>query len=289
MQNSTHSEKSKRSFLHCFLFSVHCSFRNYLALARLSWSNGLVYRLNFLMWRVRLILGLLTAYFLWKAVFTNQQTMFGYSESAMITYILVASLLQSLILATRSIDLAGIINSGDLSNILIKPISNFWYWLFRDIADKILNLVFASAELTLLFILLRPPIVLPPLSHLILLILLILPLSTFLYYLINYLFGLLGFWTPEVWAPRFLLFVILQFVAGSLFPLDVLPLSIQEIVSFTPFPYLIFFPTQLYLGKLAEPQIITGIMASLFWIGILTFIVKITWTKGLKAYGAEGK
>ena len=288
MQNSTHSEKSKRSFLHCFLFSVHCSFRKYLALARLSWSNGLVYRLNFLMWRVRLILGLLTAYFLWKAVFTNQQTIFGYSESAMITYILVASLLQSLILATRSIDLAGIINSGDLSNILVKPISNFWYWLSRDIADKILNLVFAAAELTILFVLLRPPISLPTIQNFIFLVPVVL-FCTFLYFLINYLFGLLGFWTPEVWAPRFLLLVILQFVAGSLFPLDVLPLSIQKIVSWTPFPYLIFFPTQLYLGKLAGPQIITGIIAALFWIGILTFIVKITWNNGLKVYGSEGR
>lgn len=263
--------------------------RKYFTLARLSWSNGLVYRLNFLMWRVRLILGLLTAYFLWKAVFTNQQTIFGYSESAMITYILVASLLQSLVLATRSIDLAGIINSGDLSNILTKPINNFWYWFSRDAADKILNIVFAAAELSILYFLLRPPLILPPLIPLILLILLILPLSTFLYYLINYLFGLLGFWTPEVWAPRFLLFVILQFIAGSLFPLDVLPLSIQKIASFTPFPYLIFFPTQLYLGKVAGPEVTTGILASLFWIIIFTLIVKITWIKGLKNYGAEGK
>lgn len=263
--------------------------RKYFTLARVSWSNGLVYRLNFLMWRVRLILGLLTAYFLWKAVFANQQTIFGYSESAMITYILVASLLQSLVLSTRSIDLAGIINSGDLSNILVKPINNFWYWFSRDAADKILNIVFAAAELSILYFLLRPPLVLPPLVPLILLILLVLPLSTFLYYLINYLFGLLGFWTPEVWAPRFLLFVILQFVAGSLFPLDVLPLSIQKIASFTPFPYLIFFPTQLYLGKVAQPELITGIAASLFWIGIFTLLVKITWNRGLKAYGAEGR
>ena len=262
--------------------------KKYLQLAKVSWSNGLVYRLNFLMWRVRLILGLLTAYFLWKAVFSGRDTLFGYSESAMITYILVASLLQSLVLATRSIDLAGIINSGDLSNILVKPISNFWYWLSRDLADKILNLVFAAAELSILYLLLRPTIVFPPVL-LVLPLLLVLLLSTFLYYLINYLFGLLGFWTPEVWAPRFLLFVILQFVAGSLFPLDVLPMSIQNIVYFTPFPYLIFFPTQLYLGKLTEPAILTGIIASLFWIGILTFIVKITWTKGLKVYGSEGR
>lgn len=260
----------------------------YFQLIKISWENGLVYRLNFLMWRVRLILGLLTAYFLWKAVFTNQQTIFGYSESAMITYILVASLLQSLVLATRSIDLAGIINSGDLSNILAKPISNFWYWFSRDAADKILNLVFAAAELSILYLLLRPPLVFPPML-LVLLVLPVLLLSTFLYYLINYLFGLLGFWTPEVWAPRFLLFVILQFVAGSLFPLDVLPQSIQKIVSFTPFPYLIFFPTQLYLGKLAGTTITSGILASLFWIVIFTLIVEITWNKGLKNYGAEGR
>lgn len=263
--------------------------RKYIILARLSWSNGFVYRLNFIMWRVRQVLSLLTAYFLWQAVFQNQTKVFGYSSSQMLTYIMIAGLLQAVILSSRSIDLAGVINSGDLSNILIQPISNFWYWFSRDVADKILNIIFSIGELALLYFILRPPLFFPLVLPVILVLSVVLFLSTFLYYLINYLFGLLGFWTPQTWGARFVLFVVLQFVAGNMFPLDVLPAALLRVLNLTPFPYLIYFPTQVYLGRLSFPQIGSGLIATALWIVSFSVIVKLAWKRGLARYNAEGR
>lgn len=263
--------------------------KKYLTLTKISWENGLTYRLNFLMWRVRQVLSLLTAYFLWHAVFsTGHQQLFGYTESRMLTYIFVAGFLQAVVLASRAIDLAAVINSGDLSNILIRPISNFWYWISQDIADKSLNILFSLGELLLLFLFLRPSIIFPALSGLILFVPVVL-FSTFLYFLVNYLFGLLGFWTPDVWAPRFLLLVVLQFIAGSLFPLDVLPQAVQSMLSWTPFPYLIFFPTQVFLGQINVEVVLRGVGITLLWIGIFWLIVKFAWRKGLHLYSSEGR
>lgn len=241
------------------------------------------------MWRVRQVLSLLTAYFLWRAVFSSgHQQLFGYTESRMLTYIFVAGLLQAIVLASRAIDLASAINSGDLSNILIRPIKNFWYWVSEDIADKSLNILFSLGELIILFLLLRPTIVFPALLSLSLFIPVVLS-STFLYFLINYLFGLLGFWTSDVWAPRFLLLVVLQFTAGSLFPIDVLPHAVQTILAWTPFPYLVFFPTQVFLGQIHVDMIIRGIEITLLWIGIFRIIVELMWRKGLHLYSSEGR
>lgn len=263
--------------------------KKYLILARISWQQGLVYRLNFLMWRVRQVLSLLTAYFLWKAIFsTGQRGLFGYTEETMMTYIFVAAFVQTVVLSVRSIDLAGVITSGDLSNILIRPISNFWYWASRDMADKLLNLLFSIGELVFLFFLLKPSFVFPPLVLLVPLVLLIL-LSVFLYTLVNYLFGLIGFWSPDVWAPRFFLFMLLQFTAGTLFPLDILPLVVQKILSFTPFPSLIFVPTQVFLGRLAPAAIFQSSIISLSWLLIFAVIVHIVWRRGLRRYAAEGR
>ena len=289
MQNLIHLEKSKRNFLHCFLFSVHCSFRKYFVLARLSWSNGFVYRLNFIMWRVRLVLTLLTSYFLWQAVFRGRVEIFGYNQNQMLSYIMLAAVLQSAVLASRSIDLAGVINSGELSNIIIRPISNLWYWLSRDMADKALNLIFSAVEIFLLIVLLRPPLVWPDFSHAVLSLLIILPLSTLLYYFINYLFGMFGFWTPEVWAPRFMLMVVLQFLAGLLFPLDVLPQTIQNLAMWTPFPYLVYFPVQVMLAKVSWIEAWQGISATVVWMIIFGAAVEVVWRKGLRVYGAEGR
>ena len=263
--------------------------KKYLALVRLSWSNGFVYRLNFLMWRVRLVLTLLTSYFLWQAVFNGRTEIFGYSQNQMLSYIMLAAVLQSVVLASRSIDLAGVINSGELSNIIIRPISNLWYWLSRDAADKALNLIFSAVEIFLLVVLLRPPLAWPDPSYSAISLLLILPLSTLLYYFINYLFGLTGFWTNEVWAPRFLLMVVLQFLAGLMFPLDVLPQKIQSLAMWTPFPYLVYFPAQVILGKTGNMGIINGLAATAVWTIIFGILVEMVWRKGLRVYGAEGR
>lgn len=241
------------------------------------------------MWRVRLVLSLVTAYFLWTAVFGQHQELFGYTRDKMLAYIFISWVIQSLVLSSRSIDLAGIINSGDLSNILIKPLSNLKYWFFRDIADKALNLLFSAGELAVLFLILRPAIEWPSLVNLGILAIFVLPLATILYYFINYLFGLFGFWTPQVWAPRFLLFVILQFVAGSLFPLDVLPVGLQRVLDWTPFPYLIYFPTQVFLERIGEIGIIKGIVVTAVWMAIFYLIVKLVWKKGILIYSAEGR
>lgn len=241
------------------------------------------------MWRARQVLSLLTAYFLWRAVFSaGHHELFGYTESQMLTYIFIAGFLQAVVLASRVIDLAGVINSGDLSNILIRPMSNFWYWVSEDAADKALNILFSLGELTLLFLFLRPVIIFPALSS-IPLFLLVLLFSTFLYFLINYLFSLSGFWTPDIWAPRFLLVVLLNFVAGSLFPLDVLPSAVQRILSWTPFPYLVFFPTKVFLGQIGVETIMRGTGITLLWIGIFWFIVHVVWKNGLNIYSSEGK
>ena len=263
--------------------------KKYITLAKISWTNGFAYRLNFAMWRVRQILSLLTAYFLWKAIFSiSHKGIFGYSESMMMAYIFVSAFVQTVVLSVRSIDLAGVINSGELSNILVRPVSNFWYWISRDAADKILNSLFSLGELALLFFLLKPTFIFPP-GLFVLLMIPALFLAAFLYYLISYFFSLLGFWTPDVWAPRFFLFILLQFTAGTLFPLDVLPQYIQRIISWTPFPSLVYIPSQIFLMRYSVAGITGNLAIGCLWVLIFLAIVRLTWIKGLRRYSSEGR
>ena len=202
---------------------------------------------------------------------------------------MLAAVLQSVVLASRSIDLASGYQLGELSNIIIRPISNLWYWLSRDAADKALNLIFSAVEIFCwLFYYVRhwPGLTLP---HSAISLLLILPLSTLLYYFINYLFGLTGFWTNEVWAPRFLLMVVLQFLAGLMFPLDVLPQKSRVWPCGRLFRIWFIFLAQVILGKTGNMGIINGLAATAVWTIIFGILVEMVWRKGLRVYGAEGR
>lgn len=267
--------------------------KKYLQIIKTTWQEYSVYRLNFIMWRIRNIFSILIIYFLWLAIFSENNNLFGYDKTKMVTYILGISLMQAIIFASRTIDVGGEIAEGNLTNYLLRPFNFIKWWFTKDLADKVLNLIFSVCELAVLFFILRPVIFIQQNAANLSFFLLAIVLSTILYFFINFFLGIISFWTPEswggVWAPRFIFMVILQFLSGSFFPLDILPQKIFFILSLTPFPYLLYFPLKVYLGGIGIGQIILGVGVTLFWTVIWYFIVKKTWTAGLKVYGAEGR
>ncbi len=249
----------------------------------------MTYRLNFIMWRLRVILRLLIVYFLWQAVFGARQELFGYSREQMLTYVLFTPLITSLITGSRSMDIGNEINQGDLSNHLLRPISYFRYWWTKDLADKAINLIFSIFELLILFLLLRPQIFLQTDLSVWLLFLLSIIFSTFLYFYLNVILAFVAFWTPDYWGPRFLVFMMQEFLTGGIFPLDILPKNIFSIILLTPFPYLTFFPLAIYLGKSEGLFQFGGLLISLVWAVILYKVMILIWQKGLKTYTADGR
>lgn len=263
--------------------------RPYLVVVRNTWEETLAYRLNFVMWRVRTVLQLLTVYFLWLAIMPSQGTLLGYTKSLMLTYILGTSLFSSIILSTRSHEIGDQINKGDLSNFLIRPINYFLYWFARDLGDKGMNIMFSILELTILFFLLRPPLFVQ--ANLIFFIFMIFSmfLALILYFLFNILLGLLGFWSPETWAPRFIFMIVIGFFAGGLFPLDILPKTLFSVFQLLPFAYLLYFPLKIYLGQLSFGEIFFGLAISLLWIMLIYQLVNFIWRRGLRLYTAQGR
>jgi ABC-2 type transport system permease protein len=103
------------------------------------------------------------------------------------------------------------------------------------------------------------------------------------------IFGFMGFWTQDVWAPQFLSFVIMEFLAGSIFPLDILPKALFLISKSLPFYYFMYFPLGVYLGKIAGWDLVTGFAGVFLWIGIFVLAVRLMWRRGLRVYTAEGR
>jgi ABC-2 type transport system permease protein len=200
-------------------------------------------------------------------------------------------IVRALVLSARAMDVSNDISQGDLSNYLLKPISYFKYWFTRDISSKALNLIFAAVEFTGLFIILRPPFFFQgnPLTLLIFLVSII--LAILIYFLLLFLISSIPFWAPEIgWGSHFLVtVVIIEALSGSLFPINILPGVLQSIVLATPFPYLIYFPVEVYLGNITGAALIGGLMVATAWCGVLWFSLNFIWQKGLKAYQAFGR
>src|SRR3989339_77007 len=259
--------------------------QKYFSIFQITLQEIFTYRLNMIMWRVRQVFVFLIPFFIWKSVLGTGGEIYGYSFAAVMTYLFGTTILRSLVMGSRTVDLGWMINSGYLTIPLMRPLNTFGLFFVRDLADKLFNLGFMFLELPLIYFIFHPPIFLQfnPLQ-------LFLAFSSVLfailiYFFINVIFGSLAFWSRDVWAPRFLLMVIMEFATGAMFPLDMLPQVWQRVLAFTPFPYLLFIPLKIYLGSGASAPL--QLLGSFVWLVILGSLAKIIWNKGIKSYEAE--
>jgi ABC-2 type transport system permease protein len=263
----------------------------YLTIFAGSWQNEFIYRLNFVLWRARNVLRLLMTYFLWLGVFSVNAQAFGYNQPQMLAYVFMVLVVQSLVLSAPSADnIGGEIANGNLSNYLVKPISYMKYWFTRDLASKFLNIIFAIVEITILWILLKPQIVIFQNYISIIGWLIACALAIVIYFLISTASRFIAFWAPEnTWGVAFLIIIFIEVVAGGIFPLDVLPKSMQVILQFTPFPYLIYYPIAIFVGKITGLEMVRILLQSAIWLIVLLIITSKVWKAGLRVYGAEGR
>src|SRR5258708_7062410 len=103
------------------------------------------------------------------------------------------------------------------------------------------------------------------------------------------LFGTLGFSSPDTWSLGFLFYMFIDFTAGKLYPLNIFPSFVQKILFLTPFPYLSYIQTQIFIGKYTVTEIALNISVLLVWIAVILFLFNFFWQRGLKEYGALGR
>ena len=264
--------------------------KKYLQIIKITFEEYFVYRLNFLLWRFRSFIFFLTLFFFWSAVYQGRTTLFGYQKSQMFFYLIGVAFLKGIVFSSRSIDeaIAGIRN-GSIGNWLLRPINIFKGFFARDLAPKTLDFLFCCLEILLVLLIFRFPLYFPQSPAPFLFFILSCLLSIFLYfYLLLFLAGL-AFWTDRIWAIRWLFsIVLLQLLSGEIFPLDVLPAWLFKIIQLTPFPYLIYFPLNIWLERINGWMVLRVILVMFGWIIVFKRIAESLWQKGLREYSAYG-
>jgi ABC-2 type transport system permease protein len=263
----------------------------YLAVFRVSFEQEFVYRVNFIMWRLRNVMQFFLVFFLWDSVFNDPgRQFFGYDRPKILTYVFGILIIKAIVYSSRSIDVSGDIARGDLSNFLLKPISYFKYWFTRDASSKALNLIFAFFETIVLYVLLRPPFFVQTNPLIILFFLLSIAIAILLHFSLILFFSMIPFWYPEQsWATMFLFMIFSDFLGGGLFPLDIMPQNIQRVIYLTPFPHMLFTPLQIYIGKYSIEKTLLYLGVGLLWILLFSITIKKMWKMGLRQYRAEGR
>lgn len=236
------------------------------------------------------MLKIVMTYFLWQGIFISTQTAFGYTANQMTTYVLMVLIVTAVVFSAPSSSIGGEIANGDLSNYLVKPFNYLRYWFTRDMASKLLNLLFVTLELTILWIFIQPHFELRIGFLEMAGFLAASGIGVMMYFFFQLTSRFVAFWSPEnIWGISFLTFLFTDLLGGTIFPLDILPKPLQFGLSLTPFPYFIYYPIAIFVGKITGFEIILVLAKGLLWVGLMWLIAGFVWKKGLKNYSAVGR
>lgn len=260
--------------------------RQYIQVFKVTLKEYFAYRLNFVLWRLRMVLSTLVTLFLWLGVFDTRSSFGSYTKERLLSYLLFSSLVTAFIASSRISGLAYEIQSGGIMNLLLKPLSIFGYYASTDAADKLTNVFFGLFEFCIIIYFFKIPLVAPQQIGW---FLVFLTCAVCISFSFNLMLSFIGFWTPEVWAPRFLFMMLVTFVSGAYFPLDLLPPLVYRILLFTPFPYLYFLPTKILIDGIQNAYFIQQVFSAVGWALGLFYLARLMWRRGIKDFSFWGR
>jgi ABC-2 type transport system permease protein len=174
---------------------------------------------------------------------------------------------------------------GKLSPFLLQPIDPVWRHFFSHVSERFARMPFIIVLIGL-FLLLYPQAAWLPSPTALLLGTIATGLAFCLRFVIQYTFSLFSFWTERANAIEQFWYLIYTFTSGMIAPLDVFPETVREVVLWTPFPYLIYFPANLVVGR--QTDVLRGFVAIVLWGLIFLAINRWLWRRGLRQYSGMG-
>jgi ABC-2 type transport system permease protein len=86
----------------------------------------------------------------------------------------------------------------------------------------------------------------------------------------------------------FIVYAFEYIASGHMFPLDILPPAVKEVLFLTPFPYQLYLPVGIYMGKVTGAELTRGLIMQAIWVAAAFFLARFAWYRGIRKYAAVG-
>jgi ABC-2 type transport system permease protein len=254
--------------------------------------NNLTYRFNFLARTLFGFIPLIAILYVWRTIYAGNgpDAMIGaYTLAQMISYYLLTTVVDALTAVNEDDwQIAADIKDGNISQFLLKPIDYLTFRLCLFFSGRLTYLAVAAVPLVLFILCLHQYFVWPADNTALACFLVSTALTGLLQFFMSYTMAMLAFWVLEVSTFIFILFAFEYLASGHLFPLDILPHGLQQVLYFTPFPYELYFPVSVYMGKTVGRQLVAGLAIQALWVAAAYFFARFAWRRGVRRYSAVG-
>lgn len=253
---------------------------------KLSLKGKKQFKLNSFFTFIGYILEGILCYYLWYSVSLHRSSIdsIPFNTNELASYCMLIFAISIMISQDADYYFSTDIYTGEITNILTKPISVIKHYFYQCLSEFIFYTItlFFPIYFICLFLNLQFS----------LLSLLIGILSIFLSFLIQFMIDMIfGIFTIKLmnnWGINTMKSLIIGFFSGQLIPLYLLPNLFQSILRISPFWYLSYFSIEILFSKLNTINLITGFLFQIIWILILYLLFVLLWKKERKEMSING-
>lgn len=261
--------------------------RSYLTVTRASYMVGLVYRFGFLFTIVGNIVYLGVAYYLWRSIYQHADTLRGLTFNETFLYVGVGSAVFILLKTYADWYIHYEIREGAIATYLTKPIDFQIYNLFANFGALLMNLTAISIPTALILTFVfkvkvdfGPGLFLFPASLL---------LAFLVSFSIDYVIGLMGFYTESVWGLSTTKEILVTVFSGALIPLQFFPQALQDVLFWLPFQAIYHTPLMMITRPDQSLEVFLPMMAvQLAWAIVLFIAARLFYTQAIKVLRIAG-
>ena len=270
-------------------------YKKYSSILRASVITALEYKANSMVGLFAILSGLLVEYLIWSMVYSSEntgQTIQGittqWSFNRLIAYIFLSMIIGQLKSSwVTSHEMIMQIRQGFMNQYIVKPLSFFSYHLMNFIGTNILYYVPYSLLIFFSPFIFNDIIFINSIQ--IPFFLLALIMSIYLSYSIYFFMVCFAFWFGEVRALLAAYNISMFVLAGQIIPLDFFPEVYNQIINYTPIPYLIKFPVDIAMAtQINLFHWLYLLLIGLFWCVVMRFLSSLLYNFGIRRYEAYG-
>ncbi len=218
---------------------------------------------------------------------------FDFDQVYVFRYFIVVFLIRQVTIVWTIHHFEWLVVSGRLSPMLLHPIDPSIRFIFMHLGEQWTRLPFAFAIVGF-FLFLYPETLTggdvagawsPGIGN-ILLAILVCYYAFIVRFYMQYVLCMFAFWHERVAAMDAVLYLPYMFLSGLVFPFDALPGALREVLLWTPFPYMVWFPAAFVVD--GEAPLLRGLLVMTGWLIVFYAVSRWLWKKGLKHYSAMG-
>jgi ABC-2 type transport system permease protein len=255
------------------------SWRSYPAIGRISMRARTAYRFDVWMGATLPFLRVLLAFLLWRVLFTSRSEIAGFTLEGMTAYYILTAFLSRLDQSGGLVwEYADDIREGRFAKYLTKPLNPFGHFLATSAARSLYVGGVALASVFLLALLFGNRRLFTSSWQNALMAGVIALLGLIFLACLNWLTAILAWKFKDITGFHLIKGNLVEFLAGTLFPLSLLPEPVVFVLKWLPFYHLHYLPASLFLGR-RQDEALSSLLILLGWtLGILV-VGEISWRR----------